>query len=87
MRRFFNQPVQDDPPPAPTQWEQFLAAKGILESGCPSLLQHQSPTCLVIRSWVLAHYKRRYVPEHVIQSLGLHRESVPERQSSQSITL
>jgi len=78
MRNILSQPVQSSSSPIPTAWELFLANEGVLESKCPSLLKCHTEQSFAIRSWVLANYKTRFVPELVIQTLGLQRQSVPQ---------
>lgn len=62
----------------PTAWELFLANEGISEAKCPSLLKQHTEESCAVRSWVLANYKTRYVPELVIQTLGLQRHVISE---------
>ena len=81
--RDFSHLYQLDPSPVPTAWERFLAEEGILESRCPSLLQCETREGLALRSWVLSNYKIRYVPELVIQTLGLHQEFISSSEVDQ----
>ena len=58
----------------PSAWEVFLLGAGVAETNCISLLAGRSHKGCAIRSWVQEHYATRYVPEHVIQTLGLHEK-------------
>jgi hypothetical protein len=70
----FSQSFQPNQAPVSTAWELFLANEGIPESACRSLLNRRTEEGCAIRSWVLANYRTRFVPELVIQTLGLqHR--------------
>jgi len=57
-------------------WDKFLLGAGVSESGCASLVASGTRKGNAIRSWVLANYGKRYVPEQVLQALGLHRQLV-----------
>jgi len=76
MRNMVSQVFQNQPSPVPSAWERFLADEGISESRCPSFLNCHTQERSVIQSWVLANYKTRYVPELVIQMLGLQRQLI-----------
>lgn len=71
MTNTFNHPFQYQSAPVPTAWERFLVGEGIPESKCPLLLNCDPQKGVAIRDWVLANYKTSYVPELVIQTLGL----------------
>jgi len=55
-------------------WESFLFNRGVAESNCASLVAASTRTGNMIRSWVLANYGKRYVPEHILDVLGLRRQ-------------
>jgi hypothetical protein len=57
----------------PSAWELFLVAKGVSESNCASLLAGRSHKGRAIRSWVHEHYSTKYVPETILNTLGLRR--------------
>lgn len=78
MWNTLSQSLQNNPLPIPTAWELFLANEGISEAKCPSLLKQHTEESCAIRSWVLANYKTRYVPELVIQTLGLQRGMISQ---------
>ena len=89
----FNLPYDgsDGSPFGLSAWERFLLSVGIPESGCAPLVAGGTQKGRAIRSWVLANYATRYVPEHILEVLGLrtqlalrwHRE---QRESAVSIT-
>jgi len=71
-------------------WEQLLLSAGVSESGCASLVAGDTQKGNAIRSWVLANYARRYVPEQILEALGLGKQVLirwpkEERQSAFSI--
>jgi len=71
----FNYPVDGKPTPlGPSAWEKFLLGAGVSESTCASVLAGPSPKGRAIRSWVQEHYATKYVPERVIQALGLQEK-------------
>lgn len=53
-------------------WEQLLASMGIDEKDCTLNLIRRTQKGRMIRSWTLAHYSTSYVPEWILQILGLH---------------
>jgi hypothetical protein len=65
---------QNEAPPGPSAWELFLLGAGVPESHCASVLAGRSPKGLAIRSWVRDHYSARYVPEHILDALGLRKQ-------------
>jgi hypothetical protein len=72
-------------------WERFLLTSGVPENKCASIVAGRSRKGEAIRSWVLANYARRYVPENVLDALGLRKQLVlrwqkEERESAFSIT-
>ena len=78
-------------PTEPSSWEKFLLSAGVPESGCASLVASGTQKGNAVRSWVLANYASRYVPEQVLQVLGLHSQLAliwhrEDRQSALSIT-
>lgn len=61
------------PSPRPRSgWEQLLASIGIDEKDCTTNLIRRTRKGQMIRSWTLAHYSTSYVPEWVLQMMGLH---------------
>jgi hypothetical protein len=62
---------RDDFPPEPSAWEMLLLRAGVLESNCISLLASGAQEARAIRSWVHENYSRRYVPEQILDALGL----------------
>jgi hypothetical protein len=62
---------RDDVPPEPSAWEMLLLRAGVLESNCISLLASGAQEARAIRSWVHENYSRRYVPEQILDALGL----------------
>jgi hypothetical protein len=72
-------------------WERLLLSADVRESVCASLVEGGTRTGDTIRSWVLANYATRYVPEQILEVLGLRKRLVlrwhrEERQSAFSIT-
>jgi hypothetical protein len=65
---------RDDEPPRPTAWELFLLGTGVLESNCSSLLSARTQKGRAIRSWVRENYTKKFVPEHILETLGLRRQ-------------
>ena len=55
----------------PSAWELFLNTAGLNERSCVSLLQGRSRKGRAIRTWVLKHYAKSYVPEDILEVLGL----------------
>ena len=81
----------DSSPLGLSAWERLLLSADVRESVCPSLVQGGTQKGDAIRSWVLANYAKRYVPEHILEVLGLrkqlvHRWHKEERQGAFSIT-
>jgi hypothetical protein len=62
----------EDIPAGPSAWEKFLLGEGVSESRCAALLSGRTKKGRVIRSWVRENYLTRFVPEYVLQALGLH---------------
>lgn len=54
-------------------WEQLLASMRIDEKECATNLIRRTRKGRMIRSWTLAHYSTSYVPEWILQILGLHQ--------------
>jgi hypothetical protein len=59
--------------PGLSAWELFLRGAGISEGTCAALVSGRSQQGRAIRSWVHAHYTTQYVPEIILETLGLHR--------------
>lgn len=57
----------------PSSWELFLLGEGVAEKDCTSLFATHSHKGQSIRSWVKEHYATRYVPEQVLEALGLRK--------------
>lgn len=57
-------------------WERFLASAGVPENSCASLVAGRTGKGKAIRSWVLANYAKRYVPEEILDLLGLQKQLV-----------
>jgi hypothetical protein len=55
----------------PSAWELFLLGAGVLESSCVSLLARHTRKGRAIRAWVRDHYQTCYVPESILDVLGL----------------
>lgn len=55
----------------PSAWELFLHAAELNERNCASLLQGRSRKGRAVRTWVLKHYAKSYVPEDILEVLGL----------------
>ncbi len=71
-------------------WERLLLSADVREGVCALLVEGGTRKGDTIRSWVLANYAKRYVPEHILEVLGLrkrlvHRWHKEERQSAFSI--
>jgi hypothetical protein len=60
--------------PGTSAWELFLLGVGVVESNCTSLLASHSQEGRAIRTWVQEHYATRYVPESILETLGLRRQ-------------
>jgi hypothetical protein len=71
----FDLPYQNPRYSAPPRcgWEQMLANMEITENDCTSHLVTQTRKDRAIRSWTLTHYSTNYVPEWLLQMLGVHR--------------
>jgi hypothetical protein len=55
-------------------WERFLRCAGVSENSCASLLAGGTRQGSAIRSWVRNNYATRYVPEHILEVLGLRKQ-------------
>ena len=62
---------KDDAPSEPSAWEEFLSSLGILESNCAALMAAKTQEGQTVRSWVWQNYATRYVPEYILDLLGL----------------
>lgn len=71
--------VSDGSSSEPSAWEKFIGSAGFTESGCASLVAGGTREGSAIRSWVLANYTRRYVPENILDALGLRRHLALKR--------
>jgi hypothetical protein len=60
-------------PAGPSAWELFLLGEGVPESNCASLLASNSSKGRAIHSWVCKNYSTRYVPENILEAIGLRR--------------
>jgi hypothetical protein len=63
----------DDMRPKPTAWEMFLLSAGVPESNCAPLLKGRTQVAGAVRSWVYENYSKRYVPEFILDALGLRK--------------
>jgi hypothetical protein len=63
-------------PSGPSAWEAFLLGAGVAENACSQLLSGRTRKSREIRSWVRKHYAKNYVPEHILETLGLHRQLI-----------
>jgi hypothetical protein len=63
-----------DEPSSPSAWELFLLGAGVSESHCASLIAGRTPKGRAIRSWVCEHYSTKYVPESILDTLGLRKQ-------------
>jgi hypothetical protein len=57
-------------------WERFLRGAGVPEGSCASLVAGRTQRGKAIRTWVLANYAKRYVPEDILDLLGLRKQLV-----------
>jgi hypothetical protein len=57
-------------------WERLLHSAGIPENGCASFVVGDTRQGSAIRSWVLKNYASKYVPEHILEALGLRKQLV-----------
>ena len=55
-------------------WERFLRCAGVSENSCASHVARGTRQGSAIRSWVEDNYAKRYVPEHILEALGLRRK-------------
>lgn len=67
----FSPSIKDHLVPEPSAWDRFLLGAGLKESNCASLVKGSSRKSRAIRAWVLKHYARNYVPEDILEALGL----------------
>jgi hypothetical protein len=63
-------------PSGPSAWESFLLGAGVAENACSQLLSGRTRKGREIRSWVHEHYAKNYVPEHILEVLGLRKQLV-----------
>jgi hypothetical protein len=73
-------------------WERFLRCAGVPESSCASLLAGGTREACAIRTWVRDHYATRYVPEHILEALGLRKQLAlrwqgPEQQNAANVSI
>lgn len=64
----------DSSPLGLSAWERLLLSADVRESGCASLVEGGTRKGDAIRSWVLANYATRYVPENILEVLGLRKQ-------------
>jgi hypothetical protein len=55
-------------PIIPTMWEEYLSSLGLQEECAPNDQR--------VRTWIRRHYKTRYVPEPILEAVGIKPESV-----------
>lgn len=67
----FSPTIKDKLVSEPSAWETFLLSTGLNETHCVSLLKGRSRKGRAIRTWVLKHYAKKYVPEDILEMLGL----------------
>jgi hypothetical protein len=60
-------------PAGPSAWELFLLSVGVSEKYCAALLSGRTQKGRAIRTWVQENYVKRFVPEYVLQAVGLHK--------------
>jgi hypothetical protein len=64
---------RNDELPGPGAWELFLLGERVSETNCALLLAGQSRKGRAIRSWVRDHYSTKFVPENILEALGLRK--------------
>jgi hypothetical protein len=67
----FSPSIKDHLASEPSSWDLFLLNEGLNERNCASLLKGRSRQGRAIRTWVLKHYTKKYVPEDILELLGL----------------
>jgi hypothetical protein len=65
-----------DLPKGPSAWESFLLGTGVAEKSCTTLIAGRTRKGRVIRAWVRDHYATKYVPENILEALGLRKQLV-----------
>ena len=70
----FSRRIKDSNVSGPSAWDLFLLGAGLNEGNCSSLLTGRSRKARAIRSWVREHYATRYVPEDILDALGLRKQ-------------
>jgi hypothetical protein len=68
--------VRSTTPPGLSAWEVFLRCAGVPENSCASHVEGGTQQGTAIRSWVRENYGTRYVPEHILETLGLRKQLV-----------
>jgi len=63
--------VQSQPSSKTSSWEKLLDSIGIPEITCTALIGCRSQKGRALRSWVHEHYRTKFVPENVLEFLGL----------------
>jgi hypothetical protein len=66
--------VRNNATSARSAWERFLHSSGLPESGCASLVVGGTRQGSAIRSWVRQNYASKYVPEHILEAIGLRKQ-------------
>jgi hypothetical protein len=67
---------REEVPTGPSAWERFLLGAGVQENTCSKVLSGRTRKGREIRSWVRQHYSKNYVPEHILEALGLRKQLV-----------
>ncbi|MFZ1940032.1 MAG: hypothetical protein WBA18_03195 [Terracidiphilus sp.] len=78
--------VQSTTPPGLSAWEVFLRCTGVPENSCASHVEGGTQQGTAIRSWVRENYGTRYVPEYILESLGLRKQLVQRWQGDDQQT-
>jgi hypothetical protein len=63
--------VRSQLPSKMSSWEKLLDSIGIPETACTALIRCRSRKGRAIRAWVREHYETNFVPENVLEFLGL----------------
>ena len=58
-------------PDVPTEWETFLRSVGVSEARVSKVVRGDGEKAIKIRSWIRANAPRRFVPEKILDDLGI----------------
>jgi len=70
----FSPRIKDGNVSGASAWDLYLPGTELNENSCSSLIRRRSRKGRAIRSWVREHHATGYVPEDILEALGLRRQ-------------